>query len=124
MKSAIGLGLAITLAGAAVCFAQDSAVGTYKGSFEVQGTMRYTVMGVTLVIASIADGKLTGTGTYHAGPCRGDYPLVGSLKDNAIGLRSTSKGGAGGDCSFGFKGKVEGNQLVGNMGKYEVVLQK
>ena len=124
MKSAVAFGLAIAFAPSAVSFAQDSIVGSYKGSYLFTGGRAPVEIGVTLVIASVDEGKLTGTGTYHFGSCRGDYPLVGSLKENAIGLRSTAKGGAAGDCGFGFKGTVEGNQLVGNIGRYEVVLRK
>ena len=124
MKSAVAFGLAIAFSVSAASFAQDSIVGSYQGSYAITNARGPVEIGVTLVIASVNEGKLTGTGTYHFGACRGDYPLVGSLKENAIGLRSTAKGGAAGDCGFGFKGTVEGNRLVGNIGKYEVVLRK
>ena len=104
--------------------AQDALVGSYKGSFQIQTNRGNTDIGVTLVIAAVDDGKLRGTGTLHRGPCSGDYPLEGYVKGNAVGVRSTAKGGAAGDCTFFFKGIAEGNRLVGNMGKYEVELRK
>ena len=124
MKSAVAFGLAVAFSVSAASFAQDSVVGTYKGSFPLATARGPVEIGVTLVIASVDEGKLTGTGTYHSGACLGDYPVVGSVKENAIGLRSTKKGGAAGDCGFGFKGTVEGNRLVGNIGRYDVVLRK
>ena len=104
--------------------AQDSLAGTYKGSMTITGGFGTLNVGVTLVIAQVEGGKLTGTGTLHAGSCAGDYPIQGGVKGDAIGLISTKKGGAGGDCSFGFKGRVEGNQLVGTMGSMQIVLRK
>jgi hypothetical protein len=109
------------VAGAA--FAQSALVGTYRGSYEVdsKGRQRF---GVTLAIASVEGGKVKGTATLHDGPCRGSYPVEGFVKDTAIGVRALQKGGAAGDCTFGFKGKIDGNRLVGNMGKFEVELRK
>ena len=124
MKSAIALGLGVAFSLSAASFAQDSIVGTYKGSFPVQTYAGDVEVGVTLVIASVEDGKIAGTGSYHRGSCLGDYPVVGILKDKAIGIRGTKKGGAAGDCAFFFKGTVDGNRLVGAIGKYDVVLRK
>ena len=98
-------------------------MGTYKGSYEIN-TIRGQQQGVTLIIAAVEDGKLRGTGSYSFGSCAGEYPVEGSVKGNEVGLRATAKGGRAGDCSFGFKGSINGNQLVGTMGKYEVVLRK
>ena len=119
----IALGLVTALWGSA-CFAQDALVGKYAGSFPIQTNRGNVDVGVTVVIASAEDGKLKGTGTYHAGPCAGDYPLEGYVKGNAVGLRGTAKGGRAGDCAFGFKGTVEGNRLIGSIGKYEIELRK
>jgi hypothetical protein len=121
--STIAVGLVTALWGS-VCFAQDALVGKYAGSFPVQTNRGNIDVGVTVLIASVEDGKLKGTGTYHTGPCAGDYPLEGIVKGNAVGLRGTAKGGRAGDCAFGFKGTAEGNRLVGSIGKYEVELRK
>lgn len=111
------------LCAAGFAFAQDSLVGSYRGSYEVQGG-RVARFGITLAITSVEGGRVKGTGTLHDGPCRGSYPVEGFVKDAAIGLRAIEKGGPAGDCTFGFKGKVDGNRLVGNLGKYEVDLRK
>jgi hypothetical protein len=117
-------GLLFMLCAVGVAFAQDSIVGSYNGNYEVQTIRGQQRWGVTLAIASVEDGKVKGTATLHQGGCQGSYPVEGSVKGNVIGVRATEKGGPAGDCSFGFKGKVEGNRLVGNMGKYEVELRK
>jgi hypothetical protein len=117
-------GLLLTLCAAGVAFAQDSLVGKYNGSYEVHTMRGPQKFGVTLAINSVEAGRVTGTATLHQGGCRGDYPVAGSVKDDAIGVRATTKGGPAGDCGFGFKGKVDGNRLVGQMGKYEVELRK
>jgi len=110
--------------GSATAAAQDSLAGTYKGDYEVYTSGVQRRLGMTLVISEVEDGKVKGTATFQQGPCRGDYPVQGRVRDGVIGIVSTTKGGASGDCSFGFKGKVDGNRLVGNMGKYEVEFRK
>jgi hypothetical protein len=115
---------AIAICGMGSVFAQESLVGKYTGNYEVATPRGNFRVGVTLVIDGVEDGKVKGAATLHQGNCRGDYPLEGTVKDEVIGLRSTAKGGPAGDCGFGFKGKVEGNRLVGNMGKYEVEFRK
>jgi len=121
--------LAITLALTALCsasavFAQDTLAGRYTGSFDFQTNAGLQKVGVTVVIDSVEDGKVKGTATLGGRACAGDYPFEGILKGESIGLRGTTKGGRAGDCSFGFKGKVEGNKLVGTYGKYELELRK
>jgi hypothetical protein len=119
----IALGLAAAL-WSTVCFAQDSLPGKYVGSFPVQTNLGMQEVGVTVVINTVEDGKVKGTATLGGRGCAGDYPFEGTIKGDAIGLRGTQKGGRAGDCSFGFKGKVDGNRLVGTMGKNEVELRK
>jgi hypothetical protein len=116
-------GLLFALCAAGVAFAQDALVGSYNGSYEVESKGRQR-FGVTLAIASVEDGKVKGTATLHDGPCRGSYPVEGFVKGTGIGVRAIQKGGAAGDCGFGFKGKIDGNRLVGNMGRFEVDLRK
>jgi hypothetical protein len=115
---------AVLLCVSAAAVAQESITGTYNGSIEVRTPRGLERMGVTMVISGIEDGKLKGTGTIQQGPCRGDYPIEGNVKGDAIGVVSKGKGGASGDCVFGFRGKIDGNRLVGSMGKYEVEFRK
>jgi hypothetical protein len=117
-----GVLFVLCTAGAAV--AQDALVGTYKGSYEVQSTKGHHRFGVTRAIASVEAGRVKGTATLHDGPCQGSYPVEGMVQDTSIGVRAVGKGGPAGDCGFGFKGKVDGNRIVGNMGKFEVELRK
>ena len=117
-------GLLFTLFTAGVACAQDALVGTYRGSYAVQTTKGHLRFGVTLAITGVEDGKVKGTATLHDGVCRGSYPVEGLVKDGGIGVRATQKGGPAGDCGFGFKGKIDGNRLVGNMGQFEVELRK
>jgi hypothetical protein len=124
MKLPVAIAFAVMISGSAGALAQDSIAGTYNGNYEVYNRAGKQTYGVTLVINSVEDGKVKGTATYHQGSCRGDYPVEGTLKDGVVGVRATAKGGPSGDCSFGFKGKVDGNRLVGNMGKYDVELRK
>ena len=124
MKLLGGVAFVAMTCASAAALAQDSLAGTYKGDYEVYGSGGQRRFGVTLVISGVEDGKVKGTATLHQGNCRGDYPVEGSVKDGVIGVRSTTKGGPSGDCGFGFKGKVDGNRLVGNMGKYDVELRK
>lgn len=103
--------------------AQDSVVGRYNGSFTTQG-INAVVRSVSIVITSVEDGKVTGTGIRTGGPCAGEYPLEGTFKGDEIRLRATKKGGPAGDCGFGFVGKVEGTKLVGKSGQIELTLNK
>jgi hypothetical protein len=103
--------------------AQDSLVGTYNASYASTG-IQSTLQSLTIVIASVEDGRVKGTGVRHDKACGGEYPLEGSLKGDAIRLRATKKGGPAGDCSFGFAGKVEGGAMVGKYGPHEVKFSK
>src|SRR4051812_8908575 len=124
MKAPLASVVAVMLTVSAAAVAQDSLKGTYNGSFDVNTPIGLQKYGVTMVIDSVDDGKVKGTATYQRGSCRGDYPIEGFVKADTIGVRSTTKGGTAGDCTFGFRGKIDGNRLVGNMGKYEVEFRK
>jgi hypothetical protein len=71
---------------------------------------------VTLDISAVQDGTVTATANQSAGPCAGSYRLTGTVRDDALRVRSTHAGGRGGDCSFGFRGSVQGTKLVGTTG--------
>jgi hypothetical protein len=121
--AAFAVGFAAMLCGT-VSFAQDSILGKYVGSFAVHTNRGEQQVGVTVLIDAVQDGKVKGTATLGGRACPGDYPFEGTVKGNAIALRAADKSGPGGDCRFGFKGTVEGNRLVGSMGKYELELRK
>src|SRR5690349_10270884 len=108
---ATGFGLLLCLSTAAV--AQQSIVGTYNGNIEVTPN-RPQRWGVTMVISSVEGGNIKGTGSIQQGPCRGEYPIEGSVRSDSIGVVSKTKGGASGDCTFAFKGKIDGDRMAGN----------
>jgi len=124
MKYLIRACAAIALVCSVTALAQESIVGTYKGSFEVHTNIGMMPVGVSLVISGVDDGKVNGVATLGGRGCAGDYPVEGTLKGSEIAVRAPQKGGRGGDCSFGFRGTVEGNRLVGRMGKYDLELRK
>jgi hypothetical protein len=124
MRLSLATGFAAVLCISAVAVAQGPVTGTYNGKMEVTTSRGPQRGGVTMVIKSVESGKVKGTGTIQQGPCRGDYPIEGNVKGDAIGVISKGKGGASGDCVFGFRGKIDGNRLVGSMGKYEVEFRK
>jgi hypothetical protein len=102
-----------------ITYAQDSLVGTYKGSFTVpshQGKGSRQI-GVQLVIASVENGVVKGTATNYGfgqgGSCAGDYPMEGKYDGNKLEMKSTAKSGRAGDCSFNLNVVQKGNKLVG-----------
>jgi hypothetical protein len=103
--------------------AQDSLVGTYNASYTSTG-IQSTLQSLTIVIASVEDGRVKGTGVRHDKACGGEYPLEGSIKGDQLRVRATKKGGPAGDCSFGFAGKIEGNTITGKWGPHEVKFSK
>jgi hypothetical protein len=124
MKLLTGIAVVATACASATAVAQESVAGTYNGNYEVSTPRGHQRWGVTLTISNVEGGKVKGIATLQQGPCRGDYPVEGVVKNGVIGVTATAKGGPGGDCSFFFKGKIDGNRLVGNMGKYDVELRK
>jgi hypothetical protein len=118
------IGVAFLFSYPAIVHAQDSLVGKYSGRFDAVGVVNYTV-GVTLEISSVDDGKVKGVATLSMRTaCNGQYPFAGTYKDDQLVVRATQKGGPAGDCDFGFRGKREGDTLVGTIGKYEITLRK
>ncbi|MGZ8210745.1 MAG: hypothetical protein ACXWUH_09575 [Burkholderiales bacterium] len=111
------------LAIASGAHAQDSIVGTYNASYSTKG-IQATLVSVSIVISSVEDGVVKGTGIRRDRACAGEYPLQGTLKGDQLRLRATAKGGPTGDCSFGFAGTVQGNALVGKYGPLELEFRK
>ena len=109
-------------------FAQQTLLGKYSGSF-MQRTHRgdYSA-GLTLEIVSLegdtAKGKVWRSSATQRGSCAGEYPVEGTLKDNALILKSTEKGGHAADCGVNLKLTVEGSKLVGTMNNFKAELSK
>ena len=103
--------------------AQESLVGTWNASYTSTG-IQSTLQSVTVVITSVENGVITGTGTRHDRACGGEYPIVGSLKEDVIRVRAVKKGGPAGDCGFGFTGKVEGGKIIAKYGPHELTFTK
>src|SRR5262245_12807279 len=109
-------------------FSQNALVGKYNGSFAQptsQGDVHPTI---TLEIVSVEGDTVKGKAVRgSAGPayrCAGEYPMEGKVKDSALTLRATAKGGRGGDCDLTFRLTVEGNKLVGTVLNYKTELSK
>jgi hypothetical protein len=112
------IGLAFTMSAPIYVHAQVPLAGKYTGDFQTtirtQGGVT-RLMGLTLVIDSIADGVVKGTLTSNGYNCAGAYPVEGKLQDKDLQLRATRKGGRGGDCLLGISGTVNGNKITGTM---------
>jgi len=124
MKTIAGTLLTGLLLAAAGASAEDSIVGRYNASFSSE-TINARVWSVTIVITSVEDGVVKGTGIRDDPNCRGEYPLRGKLRGNHIGLRAIKKGGPTGDCGFGFRGTVQDGALVGKyLGQRDLEFRK
>ena len=110
-------------------YAQESLVGTYNGSFNLQTQSRGVLpIPMSLRIASAADGKLQATASRghnnKAGQgCAGEYKLSGTYEGSKLDLKS-EPGGAAGDCTIHLQLVADGRKLKGTMGKSEVELVK
>lgn len=118
------IGFAVLAAMCACAYAQDVVTGKYSGYFTVQTIGGDRNVGLSITLASVEGDVAKGTGTMYSGACAGDYPFEGTVKDGEVRFVSKTKGGRAGDCGFGFRGKLEGNKLVGKFGKYDVELRK
>lgn len=114
--------LAVLLLIESAAFAQDSLIGRYTGSYSFAGTTGDTLLGVTLVIASVEGGEIKGTVDLNSrGACAGTYPMQGTLKEGALRLRG--KGGRAGDCGFGLDLTQQDGKLVGTVGVKKTPIQ-
>ena len=108
----------------APAYGQADVTGKYSGSYTAQFLGRDAEVGLTLVISSVEDGRVKGVATMGGQSCGGEYPFEGYLKGTELGIRSNVKGGRAGDCTFGMRGTLEGNRIVGTYGSYPVRLSK
>jgi len=123
MKIVFAVALTVVLSITTGAGAQDSIVGKYNSSYTTKGINALT-FSVGIAISSVEGGVVKGTGYRYDRACRGEYPLEGTLKGDQIRLRAVAKGGASGDCDFGFIGTVQGNALVGKYGPLELEFRK
>jgi hypothetical protein len=106
--------------------AQDAPpIGKYSGNHQI-GT---SDVRVALDIKSVEAGTVKGTleryvSTRRGGSCDGEFPVQGTYKDNKLDVRTIEKVGKASDCIFRLRMNVQGNKLVGNMGKTELTLSK
>jgi len=119
-RLALALFTAVCTVGGGSLHAQDSLLGTYSGTYlSAGGIGNPRPQGVQLTISSEEAGLVKGTAKVTIalgkgiGACSGDYPMEGKFDDGRLVMKSTSKSGSAGDCSFGINVAKEGNKLVG-----------
>jgi hypothetical protein len=102
-----------------------SVIGKWTGNYTSGSN---TTISVVLDIKNIDGEKLEGMGSLYSTArvpqCSGNYPIEGTLKGTELKVRSTDKGGPGGDCRFNLTGTVEGNKLLAKRGTTEFVMRK
>jgi hypothetical protein len=114
---------------AASVHAQESLVGTYAGTFNLQTQSRGVIpVAISLEITSASDGKLQGKAnrshSSKAGMgCVGEYKLEGTYQGDKIEMQS-QPGGPAGDCTMQLRLTREGGKLRGTMGKSDVEFSK
>jgi len=105
--------------------AQQTLLGKYTGTFVLPGG---SARGLTLEILSvegdIVKGKAFRALIRERDGCHGEYLVEGTLKSDILDLRAIEKGGPAGDCPMRLRLTVEGNKLVGTMGKLEARLSR
>jgi hypothetical protein len=104
--------------------AQGEVTGKYSGSLVAQYLGRDAEVGLAMVISSVEDGRVKGVATMGGQACAGDYPFEGTLKGSEIAVRSNTKGGRAGDCTFAMRGTIEGNRITGTAGRFPLQLAK
>jgi len=113
------------LASGQVC-GQESIVGKYSGNWFPGETTRGRSWGLDLDIREVSGESVKGVASRvvrgRQGPevCNGEYAVEGTLKGNALRLKSTSAPAA--ECSLSLTLTVEGNKLTGNTknGRFEL----
>ena len=109
-----------------ISYAQQQLTGVYNGRIMVPASGRNPrpiMIGATLEVTSVENGKVTGKWKNISGDCRGDYEVSGSYQDNQFDLL-TSAGALRGCGNAKLVLKVDGGKLVGKLNIYEVELSK
>jgi len=106
-------------------YAQESLIGKYSGTYTTTSVRKggEIRIGVDLTISSVENGIVKGMTQRHAGPCKGEYPVEGTYKDDKLILKS-SKGGPADDCTTSLQLVSEGNKLKGTLGRSPIELSK
>lgn len=110
------------------CHADDVPAGKYSGSYRTP--VKGTTVQVALNVLSVENGKIdaslqrfTASGRGVMDPCDGTYPAHGMMKDDEIDIRAEA-GGRAGDCRPHFRGRLEGQSLVGKFGQNDIRLTR
>ena len=108
--------------------AQHPLIGTYNGTYIVKVSNIDRPMGLALEISAVdgnaVKGKATRMSNVGRPTCNGNYPMAGTLKGDALDLRSTKLGGPTGECRMRLRLAVDGNKLVGTMNGVRAELSK
>jgi hypothetical protein len=112
---------AVFVLSAGTAVSQDSLVGKWQGSAEVQRG-RGGGGAPLLTINTVENGVVKGTVTSY-GRCGGDYPLEGRLEGDKLELKST-KAGRVQDCSIDYNLSFNGKRLVGTSSGVPISFQR
>lgn len=116
---------AVILAMSTMTYAQENLVGDWSGNYKFTGGRKgETLIGVELKIANVEGNLVTGVAKTYGPFCAGEYQMRGKLDGARLGMISTNTAGAAGDCKFGFRATIEGTNMKGTMGNYELQLNK
>ena len=111
---------------------QELPIGKYTGRYDSPYTAGMQIW-IVLDIKRAENGMVEGTGARHvfyakgqrrSMGCAGGFALTGTIKDEALELRSAEKYGFARDCTFRLVGMVSANKIVGRSGGSEVELFK
>ena len=112
----------VTLGGA-----QELSVGKYSGSYVNQ--QFGSTVAVTLEIQSVENGNIGGSGFLqvttndgYRGWCTGGFALTGTLKGNALDVRSAEPFGR--NCRFRLVGTASGDKIQGKTAQHDIELKK
>jgi hypothetical protein len=106
-----------------ILFAQQELLGTYRGTFDVEGSRNRNTHGLELQITSIESGTMTGKLKVMGGNCRGDYSISGKYSSNEFALR-TAAGEIKGCGNTRLVLAVRDGKLVGQYGRSATELSK
>jgi hypothetical protein len=123
------IGAAGLLAGTVVFAQEADIVGKYSGSWTGEQGQR---LAAVLDIRTVEGNKVTGVLERFSNPgrqtgwrpCDGEYPVSGTLRGNELNLITTEPGGRAGDCRARIRAAVQGDKLVGTIGRSHVELSK
>jgi hypothetical protein len=114
MRILSAIGLAVVTVAPIYAYGQEPLIGKYKGEFIVSSTFPgrpERAVRVELVIASVENGVVKGTGKSYSPSCKGaELPIEGKQQGNKLELRAT---GERATCTMAYSLTVEGKKLIG-----------